>query len=262
MHSLIFLDLDGTLWEREWIPDSALQAIHTAQKNGHKVFCNTGRTRASIPNALFDIGLDGYCFGAGSQILYDDNVVAFYPLDAVDILSVRDILDQLDVPYTLEGAYKNYMNQKNIDFFNEHGFFNKSPERIKRILLSDTLDEEGLAQIQKMFVRFSDKKILEPLLKKLPHQLIFTEMHSWGGEITHKLHNKATVIETVRQLFDEPVTTIAIGDSQNDNSMIQAADIGVAMGNAHENTKKIASLITTAIDEDGLYNAFNKLKLL
>ncbi|MDE5757150.1 MAG: HAD hydrolase family protein [Allobaculum sp.] len=52
MKSIIFLDLDGTLWENEIIPPSALEAIQKAQENGHMVFANTGRSRGS---AWFDL---------------------------------------------------------------------------------------------------------------------------------------------------------------------------------------------------------------
>lgn len=37
MKKLIFLDLDGTLWNNEKVPLSALSAILQAKKNGHKI---------------------------------------------------------------------------------------------------------------------------------------------------------------------------------------------------------------------------------
>lgn len=43
----IFLDVDGTLYSNELrgTPQSALDAIHQARENGHKVFLCTGRTK-------------------------------------------------------------------------------------------------------------------------------------------------------------------------------------------------------------------------
>lgn len=50
---LIFLDLDGTLWHGDHqIPQSTLDAIETARRNGHKVFSNTGRSQAEVPKKL------------------------------------------------------------------------------------------------------------------------------------------------------------------------------------------------------------------
>ena len=45
---------------------------------------------------------------------------------------------------------------------------------------------------------------------------------------------------------------IAAGDELNDISMIKAAGLGVAMGNAHEEVKAAAKHITLTNDEDGL----------
>ena len=46
--------------------------------------------------------------------------------------------------------------------------------------------------------------------------------------------------------------TVAIGDKINDISMIKMAGLGVAMGNATEDVKKVADFITTTNDEDGV----------
>lgn len=74
MKKIIFLDLDGTLWTFEKIPSSALKAIELARKNGHKIYINTGRTRCEIPQFLLDMNLDGYCFGAGSEIIIKNSI--------------------------------------------------------------------------------------------------------------------------------------------------------------------------------------------
>ena len=44
-NKVIFLDVDATLYSKEQrlVPESAITAIHAAQKNGHKVLINTGR---------------------------------------------------------------------------------------------------------------------------------------------------------------------------------------------------------------------------
>lgn len=51
----------------------------------------------------------------------------------------------------------------------------------------------------------------------------------------------------------------AIGDSMNDFEMIQAAGIGIAMGNGIPALKEAADYVTSDISEDGLKNAFHYL---
>ena len=48
----------------------------------------------------------------------------------------------------------------------------------------------------------------------------------------------------------------------NDVEMIDFAGCGVAMGNALDSLKKRADLVTDAVDEDGIYQAFLKLHLI
>jgi len=44
--------------------------------------------------------------------------------------------------------------------------------------------------------------------------------------------------------------------------MMDYAGIGIAMGNAKEEVKKRADMVTSHIDEEGLYHALDRLGLL
>ena len=56
--------------------------------------------------------------------------------------------------------------------------------------------------------------------------------------------------------------TVAIGDSMNDVSVMKAADIGVCMGNATEEVKGFADMVTDDVKEDGFYNALVRLQAI
>ncbi|MNN13460.1 putative phosphatase [compost metagenome] len=45
---------------------------------------------------------------------------------------------------------------------------------------------------------------------------------------------------------------VAVGDSLNDLAAIEAAGLGVAMGNAQEAVKEKADVVTTSNNEDGI----------
>ena len=55
--------------------------------------------------------------------------------------------------------------------------------------------------------------------------------------------------------------TAAIGDGENDISMIQAAGTGVAMGNASDEIKAVAKYHTTDNDHDGVARAIERFVL-
>ena len=55
---------------------------------------------------------------------------------------------------------------------------------------------------------------------------------------------------------------IAIGDGPNDLQMMEYAGISVAMGNARDEVKRLADMVTDHIDEDGILHAFERLGLI
>ena len=54
---------------------------------------------------------------------------------------------------------------------------------------------------------------------------------------------------------------IAFGDEMNDETMIEAAGVGVAMGNAVSKIKEIADYVTLTNDEDGIAYYLDKFIL-
>ena len=75
--SVLFFDIDGTILSEitRTVPDSAVSAIREAQKNGHILFINTGRTISSIPSEVSRIGFDGYLCGCGTYLVYDGELM-------------------------------------------------------------------------------------------------------------------------------------------------------------------------------------------
>lgn len=53
--------------------------------------------------------------------------------------------------------------------------------------------------------------------------------------------------------------TVAIGDSDNDLTMIEVAGIGIAMGNGKQCAKDAADWVADAVDASGLAHAFERL---
>ena len=45
---------------------------------------------------------------------------------------------------------------------------------------------------------------------------------------------------------------MAFGDGLNDISMIESAGVGVAMGNAVDEVRRVADIVTATNDEDGV----------
>ena len=70
----LFFDIDGTILSEKTkeIPKSAIETLLAAQKKGHLLFINTGRTMCSIPAQLKQFMFDGYLCGCGTYLTYHD----------------------------------------------------------------------------------------------------------------------------------------------------------------------------------------------
>lgn len=260
MKKIIFLDLDGTLWTFEQIPSSALEAIELARKNGHRIYINTGRTRCEVPKFLLDLNFDGYCFGAGSEIIIDNKQVLFNPLEKRDTKFIQHIAK--DTGHSLEGSQMTFTSEKNRERMRKFHVDNRMGNRFLSFPDISEITDKDYEQIMKISIHFDSTAQREEILKQIPEHLTFTNFMHLGGEITHKEYNKATAIQFVKDYYNEEYETVAIGDSENDLTMLNYADISVAMGNGVDCVKEKADYVTDKIDNDGLYKAFKYLKLI
>jgi 5-amino-6-(5-phospho-D-ribitylamino)uracil phosphatase len=86
--------------------------------------------------------------------------------------------------------------------------------------------------------------------------LEITTSGEWFCEVMAAGATKAAAIQwTAAQLGLDPGATMAIGDSPNDLLMLQAAALGVAMGNAPAAVREAADVITASNAEDGVAQA-------
>ena len=215
MKTAVFLDLDGTLWEWGVVPESAQEAVRRAQANGHKILTNTGRARSEVPDMAY-LGLDGFCFAAGAEVL----------LDGMTIVDER--IAQLG----------------------------NTPDPIMNAPLVQDMPPEQWKHIHKAFYH-GGNPIFAEVAAAMPKGVSLTELMPGIAEATAAGVTKATAMEAVRTyLGADEWRTMACGDSDNDLTMLRAADVSVAMGNGNDNAKAAATWVTTDIHNDGLLNAF------
>lgn len=257
MNTIVFLDLDDTFWQMGVVPASARAAIRAAQSRGNLVFTNTGRSRGETRD-LSAYGLDGRCYGAGSEVFFGGEKVVDEPLGVERSHELCDLLEGLGINYLAEGSERCFKR-----FFDD--------DLLKR-LYAETADAQATgdpflicpnlaemteadhAQVYKYSV-FLPEPTNAGTVPNLPAGYVFTPLGN-GGEITQARLTKASAVAAVRERLGEGWRTMAFGDSNNDIPMLRAADVGVCMGNGNAAAKAAADYVTDSIDADGLANAF------
>lgn len=252
--TVVFLDLDGTLWEAGVVPDSARAAIRAAQEKGHKFLTNTGRARSEVPDLSY-LGLDGYCFAAGAEVLLDGKVVVDERIDASDVRAIMHTFDSHGLNYNLEGGDVSWMVTNDEAALDEvRSVFSDTPDTIMFMPAASEMTEDDFGRIHKLFYHGGPADYAQ-LVAEMPAGVTLTDLGFDFAEATRSDVSKATAMEAVRAYLGADWRTMAIGDSDNDLPMLRAADVSVCMGNGNENAKAAATWVTTGIHEDGLANA-------
>ena len=273
----IFLDVDGTLVNfQSKIPDSTVEALKRAQKNGHKVIIATGRQKSQIyPWLLEKVQFDGILACCGAYLEYQGKEIYESVCSPEKLAFLIDFFHEHGIFYFLQTKGDLYTEPHDLEkirnFMIERG---NPPELIDSVIggAVTTDDPKSLDCIEKLAYYDSPFGIEETKARLGDYFEVVTyslgkapdgKAETFHGEINFDGTSKATGIKNFMEIVGAPLCdTIAVGDSGNDLEMIKFAEIGVAMGNASDDVKALADLVTTDIDDNGIYNAFVRLGLI
>ena len=261
MHTVVFLDLDGTLWEMGDVPQSARQAIRAAQANGHRFLTNTGRARSEVPDLTY-LGLDGYCFAAGAEVILEGKTIVDQRLGRERVRAIARVFDSFGLNYNYEGGDASWIAINDEKAFEPMIAMSKDTgDPIMRMPNASDMTEDDLDRIHKLFYH-GGAPAYEDVAARMPADVTLTDLGHFFAEATRTGVTKATAMEAVRDYLGPDWRTMAIGDSDNDLTMLRAADVSVAMGNGNDNAKAAATWVTTDIHEHGLRNALQHFGLI
>jgi hydroxymethylpyrimidine pyrophosphatase-like HAD family hydrolase len=75
--------------------------------------------------------------------------------------------------------------------------------------------------------------------------------------------NKAVGLTKLLERFGiAPDEAVAFGDGLNDMEMLSLVGMGVAMGNARDELKQVADMVTLSAEEDGVRYGLKRLGLI
>ncbi|MEH7384616.1 Cof-type HAD-IIB family hydrolase [Bacillus sp. JJ1521] len=280
---LIALDLDGTtLNSKKEISEETVKTIKKAQEQGHIVMALSGRAAHSITFELKKHGLN--CIvGAnnGASLYVDDDLISMITLTPEQHRKIIMELDKEFIPFNMstnKGVFapknweerlrkvlssglvpeENY-SHKNFKIFTTpphiygHPIYDKTEEII---------DDESIT-IQKFLILTFDpiqKKRIESFLNSI--EGINIASATLNVDIMHVDAHKGSALKRMAEYYNIPLEdTIAIGDDANDIAMLNIAGLSIAMGNAEEEVKKYADLVTLTNDENGVAYAIEKYVL-
>lgn len=270
---LIFLDIDGTLVApgSNVPPQSALDAIVLAKKNGHKIFLCTGRNLGMV-QALLQYEFDGIVGSSGGYVTCGNEVLVDKPMSEGELQRALKVMHEHGIFVTIEGKDYSFADSdiKKILIEGEGG--NSEIVRWRKALEESLnikkMEEYDNQPIYKAVMMSKDIKNLHLVRQELEGAYSFMIQDSTyrglaNGELLGKGFDKGTGIKTiVNHLGMNMEDTVGFGDSMNDIEMAEVVGTSVCMANGSDSLKAISDIICPSVEEDGLYKGFEMLGLI
>mgnify|MGYP003290192019 CR=1 FL=1 len=257
-YKMIAVDLDGTLLTHDKkIPQDALDKINEIVKTDKIFAISTGRSYFGVSEYINKIDADI------PLILYNGGIVRFSKTDKVLLsnhLTSKKAHEIIDIIDKEDGTF--------IYWSDDVLFSTKNNQRVKdystlskleaKIVSNDEIDYDKINKI--IWIDKNEKlvKYQNTILKDLKEINYFLSTEEFLEFVSSSV-SKENALKVLLDYYNiEKEELIAVGDSFNDLSMICFAGLGVAMGNAFDEVKKKADLVTETNEDGGVLEILRK----
>lgn len=265
-YKIVAIDMDGTLLNSNGeVSVRTENAIHKAIDMGVNVVISTGRILRSAKVASKRLKLNNYIIACNGGIIVDkaDNIIHSLPINLNSIEKIMYLGKKYNVYYHFyneDSLFSNTYVQKIADYYNEreHKLDIKIFKEPNEILNSKDM------KIYKFLFLDNNLEKLDMLRNELNQVSTIEVSKSWLNniEVMDQNASKGMGLQVLCKKLDiSKDNVIAIGDNENDLSMIKFAGLGVSMGNASDLVKNQAKYITSTNDEDGVAKVIEKFIL-
>ena len=276
MIKIVALDLDGTtLTSDKRLSARTQKALETAIAQGVHVVAATGRTLAALPKEILKInGLkyaltsNGACINdlQSGELIYTNCIAPETLVKATELIQKHAYIYDYMVEAFSEG--KAYMETRHYHHVHSYGLGKSHVDYIveTRTPVTDLFGfmlehKNTIENININFTGTADKAAMWPVVRQL-EGVSLTSSFEHNIEIGGATTSKAEAISQLCRILGCDMSEVmACGDSPNDMPMLEAAGTAVAMGNAKDELKSIATYIAPTNDEDGVAVAIEKFIL-
>lgn len=265
--NVCFFDIDGTLaWqdpklaqelpegERDLSPypnETVAQAIRTFVANGNKAFICTGRTLSCIHPKLLELPWAGVVCLAGGYAELEGRVVRNVAISPGMLQRLAPYLEQSGEVIRFEGIDR--VVRMSADAPETYGYARTVGDAVTQL---EHYNAYKILMSTPLANRIAQDEELGPLLCLNELELEVTEISP--RECTKRAGIKAVL----DALGPDHGTVYGIGDASNDIALMEAVDVGIAMGNAPDFLKEKADYVTDSFDHDGVVTALEHFGLI
>jgi len=252
---MIAVDIDGTLLDsRNNVPPAHQEALRAADRAGVRVVLASGRMIPAVTCVGAELGLTpAPCVGYNGGRVVDaaDGRVLFHAPVPADLSSeiVRRFYDHgLHINYYLDDVLY-------IDTRNDWGDLYATRTGSARVEVGDLRRFDGSSPTKLLMIGPPDtmSRLESVYRSEYGNRLYVTLTVPEYLEFMNQAVSKGTGIAKAAEALGVPRDRVAaVGDAWNDQSMLEWAGLGCAMGNAPEPVRAAADVVAPSCDDDGL----------
>lgn len=270
----IALDIDGTLLDSNSnIMPKTKKALLELQDKGIHILLASGRPIKSMLNLASELRLEeheGIIVSNNGSIAYDTKNHKIIYDTPIEKSLVQEILKSFNgkpiQPMVESGDYflvkdvyagEIRLNGKKLNIMEKEA-------RAGNYLLKEVdAIEDYIDEHVNKILTIVEPEIIEETINEYK-ELFEDRVHvvqtsPYFMEFVRPESNKAYAL---KQLNLDSETMMSFGDSMNDRELVEYAKYGVAMGNAQEGVKEVATYITDDNDNEGIYKALKHFGLV
>lgn len=277
-YKMLVSDMDYTLLNKEkMVSERNREAVRRAMEKGVHMVVATGRIYTSARVYAKLLGVSTPIIASNGAIIREaafDSPVDTEKTIYKDVLSMEAVKEMVRLSrkyglfchfFTEDTIYAEKLINVSLRYTEWNKFLGEQ-DKVK-IKIVDDLErafEEDKVQILKSVVVDSDSEKIQGLRNDIVGTGIVSVSQSMKDnlEVMNRGVTKGNAVKMLAQLYGiDREEIIAIGDNENDISMIEYAGMGIAMGNAEESLKSVADHITGDYQEDGVAEAIERFIL-
>ncbi|MFZ5351903.1 MAG: Cof-type HAD-IIB family hydrolase [Bacillota bacterium] len=271
-YKMIVMDMDYTLLNREKkVSERNKQAIKYAESKGIIIVVATGRLFTSAAYYARLLGIETPIIASNGAIIrehhtgktiYQNLLNDFAAYKMIELCKQMELYCHL---YTKDAIY----TERIINISERYTEWNQALAESDRIRIEVVPRLEELVKTQKgnilkAVVVDENREKLDYIRKEILKACSVSVSQSLKDniEVMNEGVTKGNAVKILSEIYGiQREQVMAIGDNENDISMIEFAGLGVAMGNGVDGIKQAADYVTGEFDKDGVAQAIEKFVL-